>query len=77
MNIEFLAPARDEFVAAVEHYEEQASRLGAELVDEVEEKLDSLRDNPRVAPGTPKAHDASHFVGFPSISCTTSTPIDS
>jgi len=50
MNVEFLAPARDEFVAAVDYYEEQASGLGAELVGEVEEKLESLRENPRLGP---------------------------
>jgi len=48
MNVEFLAPARDEFVGAVEYYEEQAPGLGGEHVREVEEKFESLRENPRL-----------------------------
>jgi plasmid stabilization system protein ParE len=51
MNVEFLAPTRDEFVSAVEFYKKQAPGLGEELVCEVEKKFESLREHPRL--GTP------------------------
>lgn len=51
MNVRFLAPARDEFLAAVDFYDEKAPGLGAEFVDELESMPARLREDPRM--GTP------------------------
>ena len=46
MKVRFLAPAREEFLQAVEFYEGQSSGLGAEFLIEVEEKVESLKGAP-------------------------------
>ena len=48
MRVIFLEPARDEFLKAVDFYEEQVSGLGADLLVEVEEKAESLKINPNL-----------------------------
>ena len=48
MRVVFLEPAREEFLEALEFYEEQISGLGADLLNEVEEKVASLKATPNL-----------------------------
>ena len=46
MRVIFVEPAREEFLEAVEFYEEQISGLGADLLAEVEERIETLKAAP-------------------------------
>jgi plasmid stabilization system protein ParE len=48
MKIRFLSPARDEFLAAVDFYEEQAAGLGADFTTEVEQALTTIASVPHL-----------------------------
>jgi plasmid stabilization system protein ParE len=48
MNSRFLGPAEEEFNAAIDFYEEQASGLGASFVAEVEHALETLLSTPQI-----------------------------
>ncbi len=48
MKIRFLEPARDEFLAAVDFYEQQAAGLGDEFTAEVEQGLTTVEQTPQI-----------------------------
>lgn len=48
MKSRFLVPARDEFLAAVDFYEDRAAGLGNELIGEVEYAIEIVLKNPEV-----------------------------
>lgn len=60
MNIKFLAAAREEFLAAVEFYEQQEAGLGARLVDSVEKTIETLRQGPHA--GVTYSHGTQRLV---------------
>lgn len=51
MTVRFLQPARDEFLATVEYYEDQQQGLGTRFIDEVDVVIDILESTPSA--GTP------------------------
>ena len=60
MNVRFLDPARDEFLAAVEFYEDQQPGLGERFIQRVGNALETLRTTPRV--GTPFGRSTRRIV---------------
>lgn len=53
-RIRNLTPAREEFEAAVQWYEEQRAGLGGEFFDAIVESISLIQDNPEI--GTPSDH---------------------
>lgn len=60
MTVRFLEPARDEFLRAVEFYEDQHPGLGEKLVAEVETAIEVLENSSRA--GAPFGEETRRLV---------------
>jgi plasmid stabilization system protein ParE len=65
VRIEFLTPAREEFLAGVNFYESQARGLGEEFILDVEASLKLIADFPHLGSPGPAGTERIHLRRFP------------
>ncbi len=65
MRVDFITPALEEFLGAIEFYRDQAPRLGEDFIGDVERSIELFTEFPSLGSPAPSATRRVHLSRFP------------